>query len=107
MVFALGVAHAAERPDVAAGRRIAQQNCGGCHATGAGSSPLPGAPPFRELHRRYPVGGLDHILQEGMLADSSQEEGGATFHPRMPSVRLDVDQIADLKAYLRSLDPRR
>jgi mono/diheme cytochrome c family protein len=29
------------------------------------------------------------------------------MHPRMPAVNLDPDQIADLTAYLKSLEPRR
>jgi mono/diheme cytochrome c family protein len=106
-VLAVGAAQAATSTDVIAGRRIAQENCGGCHAIGPGRSPSPAAPPFRNLYHRYRPGGLNRLLQEGMLADTSQEEGSIALHPRMPSRRLDPDQVASLKAFLHSLDPRR
>ena len=89
------------------GQRIAQRNCGICHAVDARPSPLADAPPFATLYRRYPPGGLDQILTEGMLAPSRKpEEGSPDHHPRMPMVELDDDEVAQLKAYLRSLDPR-
>lgn len=88
---------------------IAQRNCGTCHAVAPGSdlSPLADAPPFATLYRRYPPGGLDQILTEGMLAPSRPpEEGSPNRHPRMPMVQLDDDEVAQLRAYLRRLDPR-
>ena len=89
------------------GQRIAQRNCGICHAVDARPSPLADAPPFATLYRRYPPGGLDHILTEGMLAPSRKpEEGSPDHHPRMPMFELDEDEVAQLKAYLASLDPR-
>ena len=89
------------------GQRLAQRYCGQCHAVAKGQSPLPDAPPFRRLFQRYGPGRLDAILAEGMLAPSQwPEEGSPSGHPRMPMARLDDDQVADLKAYLRSLDPR-
>lgn len=89
------------------GQVIAQRNCGTCHAVDARPSPLVDAPPFATLYRRYPPGGLDQILTEGMLAPSRPpEEGSLDGHPRMPMVALDDDEITQLKAYLRSLDPR-
>lgn len=89
------------------GQRIAQRNCGICHAVDARPSPLADAPPFATLYRRYRPGGLDQILTEGMLAPSRKpEEGSPDHHPRMPMVELDDDEVAQLKAYLRSLDPR-
>uniref|UniRef100_B0SVX1 Cytochrome c class I n=1 Tax=Caulobacter sp. (strain K31) TaxID=366602 RepID=B0SVX1_CAUSK len=89
------------------GQRIAQRNCGICHAVDARPSPLADAPPFATLYRRYPPGGLDQILTEGMLAPSRKpEEGSPDHHPRMPMVALDDDEVSQLKAYLRSLDPR-
>lgn len=89
------------------GQQIAQRNCGICHAVDSRTSPLADAPPFATLYQRYPPGGLDRILTEGMLAPSRQsEEGSPDHHPRMPMVELDDDEVALLKAYLRSLDPR-
>ncbi len=93
-------------PDVAAGRRIAQHYCGGCHAVGTGASPLADAPPFRLLYRRYGSRTLGDLLQEGMLA-GPRDEVAQPMHPRMPAVQLDPDQTADLTAYLKSLEPRR
>lgn len=90
------------------GERLAARHCGGCHAIGSGPSPLADAPPFANLHRRYFEGGLDTILAEGMLAPREPpEEGSPRTHPRMPMARLDDDEVADLKAYLESLDPRK
>ena len=43
------------------------------------ASPLKPAPPFRELHSRYP-------------------------HPNMPEFRLDPGQVGDLISYLKWLD---
>jgi len=94
-------------PGESSGKRIAERNCGGCHAVGPGRSLLADAPPFRTLHDRYPRGGLDQILEEGMLRPSRvPEEGSPPSHPRMPTADLGDDEVADLKAYLRSLDPR-
>jgi mono/diheme cytochrome c family protein len=94
-------------PGMSGGQRIAERNCGGCHAVGAGASKLADAPPFRTLHERYPRGGLDQILREGMLRPSRMpEEGSPPSHPRMPMADLDDDEVAQLKVYLLSLDPR-
>ncbi len=89
------------------GQRLAQRHCGGCHAVTGPASPLADAPPFAQLFKRYRPGQLDAILAEGMLAPRQRpEEGSPTGHPRMPMAQLDDDEVADLKAYLRSLDPR-
>ncbi len=73
------------------GRRFAQANCASCHAIGpVGDSPLQNAPPFRSLHLRYPVEDL--------------AEGITTAHAAMPQFKLDVAQIEDLIAYLKSLE---
>lgn len=93
-------------PALTAGRRIAQQNCGECHAVGRGRSPLADAPPFRLLYQRYGSRTLGDLLQEGMLAGPG-DEGAQPMHPRMPAVKLDPDQVSDLTAYLASLQPRR
>jgi mono/diheme cytochrome c family protein len=96
-----------ESPVISGGQRIAERYCGGCHAVAAGASRLAAAPPFRTLQDRYPPGGLDLILQEGMLRPSRMpEEGSPPSHPRMPMADLDDDEVAQLKTYLRSLDLR-
>jgi mono/diheme cytochrome c family protein len=77
------------------GETIALTNCARCHAVGRlGPSPLREAPPFRELHTRYPVEDLGEALAEGIT----------TGHPTMPEFRLEPDQAEDLIAYLKSLE---
>ena len=74
---------------------MAQANCARCHAIGrTGGSPLAAAPPFRTIHRRYPVEQLAEALAEGM----------ETGHPVMLEFQLSQAQIADLVAYLRTLE---
>jgi len=84
----------AEEAQIARGRGLAQANCARCPAIGAtGESALAKAPPFRTLHRRYPV----ENLAEGFA------EGIKVAHP-MPEFRLEPGQIEDLIAYLKSLE---
>ena len=88
---------ASTEPRAQRGRTFAQANCAQCHAIGqVGESPLRIAPPFRKLHERYPVETLAEALAEGIV----------TGHPSMPEFRLDVAQIKDLIAYLKSLEGR-
>jgi mono/diheme cytochrome c family protein len=104
-ILAASLSHA-ESTQIAFGQRIAERNCGACHAIGAGPSPNPKSPPFRLLYRRYRRGKLDSLLAEGMLAPTfPPEEGGAPRHPWMPQTVLGEDEIAALKAYLHSLEP--
>jgi cytochrome c len=85
----------AEGPQVERGRALAEANCARCHAIGGtGESPLAKAPPFRTLHRRYPVENLAEALAEGIR----------TAHPGMPEFELQPGQINDLIAYLKSLE---
>ncbi|MFO1160463.1 MAG: cytochrome c [Reyranellaceae bacterium] len=77
------------------GYAFAQANCASCHAIGrTGASPLPTAPTFRALHVRYPVENLAEALAEGIM----------TAHRAMPQFRLEVGEIGDLIAYLKSLE---
>jgi mono/diheme cytochrome c family protein len=77
------------------GRVFVQLHCATCHAVGRfGDSPLTIAPPFRELHKRYPVGDLAEALAEGIV----------TGHPTMPQFQLDGAQIGDVIAYLQTLE---
>ena len=80
---------------VSNGLKFAQANCASCHAIGpTGESPLPAAPPLRTLHLRYPVEDLAEAFAEGIM----------TAHPAMPQFELNVAQIGDLIAYLKSLE---
>jgi mono/diheme cytochrome c family protein len=77
------------------GRVFLQEHCAGCHAIGrVGESPLAIAPPFRILHRRYPVETLAEAFAEGIT----------TGHPTMPEFQLDPAQINDVLAYLKGLE---
>jgi mono/diheme cytochrome c family protein len=86
---------AAETGRVAAGRAFVEANCAACHAVGrTGASRVPEAPAFRDLHRRYPVAQLEEAFAEGI----------ETGHTGMPPFRLEPRQIADVIAYLQSLE---
>jgi cytochrome c len=77
------------------GLTFARANCARCHSIDkVTASPLKLAPPFRELHNRYPVETLEEALGEGIV----------TGHPNMPEFRLDPDQIGDLISYLKWLE---
>jgi cytochrome c len=77
------------------GMTFVQTNCAKCHSIlKIGGSPLSVAPPFRELHQRYPVESLQEALAEGII----------TGHPSMPEFRLDPGQIQDVIAYLKTLE---
>jgi mono/diheme cytochrome c family protein len=87
----------AQEISVTQGRRIAEANCASCHAVGkVGDSPMPIAPPFRNLHTKYPVEHLEESLAEGIT----------TGHPTMPEFRFESDQVRDFIAYLKSLESR-
>jgi cytochrome c len=82
-------------PDEQRGRTFAINNCARCHAIDRVSqSPLRIAPPFRNLHKRYPIENLVEALAEGIQ----------TGHPTMPEFQLDPDQIHDLMSYLKTLE---
>jgi cytochrome c len=77
------------------GKRLALTWCAKCHAIDKLSpSPLKIAPPFRELHERYPVDMLQEALAEGLV----------TGHPTMPEFRFDADQVGDFIAFLKTLE---
>lgn len=82
-------------PDVQRGIVLARANCAQCHSIDkVGPSPLSIAPPFRDLHKRYPVESLEEAFAEGI----------STGHPTMPEFRFDPDQIGNLIAFLKSLE---
>lgn len=92
--FLLTAAAQAQTPQIERGRAFAQANCARCHAIGrTGDSPLLKAPPFRTLHRRYPVESIAEAFAEGIKV----------AHP-MPQFQLEPGQIEDLIAYLKSLE---
>jgi cytochrome c len=88
-------AYAQMDPKQQRGLAYARANCARCHSIDkVTESPLKLAPPFRELHNRYPVETLEEALGEGIV----------TGHPNMPEFRLEPDQIGDLISYLKSLE---
>jgi mono/diheme cytochrome c family protein len=94
-ILALSVlaASGVQAASVEDGRRIAERNCGMCHAIGpTGQSRNPKAPPFRTLGKRYPLEMLQEALAEGML----------TGHD-MPEFRFTTNEIDSLIAYLKSV----
>lgn len=76
------------------GRAFAQTNCSRCHSIDRHTpSPLAIAPPFRTLHKKYPLDVLAEAFAEGI----------DTGHPTMPMFTLEPDQINDLLSFLKSL----
>jgi cytochrome c len=92
----LGTAHAQPLdPSAQRGLNFVRTNCARCHAIDkVSASPLAVAPPFRDLHKRYPVESLEEALGEGIV----------TGHPTMPEFRLDPGQIADLIGFFKTLE---
>ena len=77
------------------GLNFLRANCARCHSTDKVSpSPLAIAPPFRDLHKRYPIESLQESFAEGIR----------TGHPNMPEFRLEPDQIGDVIAFLKTLE---
>ena len=77
------------------GRNLARTYCAGCHSIDkVTNSPLAIAPPFRTLHKKYPVETLEEPLAEGIV----------TGHPSMPEFSFAPDQIGDFIAFLKSLE---
>ncbi|MEM1047472.1 MAG: cytochrome c [Pseudomonadota bacterium] len=92
VVFGAGSADASPSD----GKAFAEANCARCHAIGrVGESPLAEAPPFRDLHTRYPIESLAEAFAEGIV----------TGHPEMPEFELDARQIDAILAYMKSLSP--
>ena len=95
LTLALAGPSQAQSPAAQRGLTFVRTNCAQCHAIDkVSASPLRIAPPFRSLHRQYPVESLEEALAEGI----------STGHPTMPEFRLDPGQIGDVIAYLKSLE---
>ena len=95
ITFTLMTPVVAMSPAEQRGKTFAIANCARCHSVDKITpSPLKIAPPFRNLHLRYPVEDLAEALAEGI----------ETGHPTMPTFRLEPDQINDLLSYLKTLE---
>lgn len=78
------------------GERIAQENCGVCHAIAAGTrSPLPDAPTLPLLRATHDREAMARVI----------EEREQVIHPRMPSLRLDPDEVTEFLKYWDELKP--
>ena len=83
---------------VARGRTLAQAECSQCHTVGARGGGATAAPSFATVAERYRNTRLDWEL----------EAISQVGHYQMPRKQLTSIDIADLTAYIRSLDrPRR
>jgi mono/diheme cytochrome c family protein len=81
---------------VSAGEWIARQNCGECHALeAAAASPLPDAPSFPTLRRRFDRDAMARIVRVRM----------EVIHPRMPKLRLEEDEIVEFLDFWEALKP--
>jgi mono/diheme cytochrome c family protein len=82
-------------PAAQRGVNFAIANCVSCHSIDKVTpSSLSIAPPFRDLHLRYPVENLEEALAEGIT----------TGHPSMPEFRLDAGQVGDFVDFLKTLE---
>jgi cytochrome c len=85
----------ADPQSIRRGKAFAQTNCSQCHSIDRTTrSRRTAAPPFRTLHKQYPVEALEDALGEGL----------STGHPRMPEFRLDPGQVGDFISFLKSLE---
>lgn len=84
----------AANTEVAEGKALLEQNCGRCHSIEAtGASPLPQAPPLREVYLKYPIDQLEQGFAEGM----------GSKHRDMPQIQFSPDQVAAILSYLGSI----
>lgn len=80
------------------GQALAEQRCARCHAIGAtGTSPYPGAQPFRNLGHRWRRGQLRDALKTGIIVE--HDKSGV----RLPQMKLDDADIDAFLAYLETI----
>jgi len=90
LMFGASAALAAGSDD-SAGKALLEKNCGRCHSLEAtGTSPLPQAPPLREVYLKYPIDQLEEGFAEGM----------GSRHRDMPQIQFSEDQVAAILNYL-------
>jgi mono/diheme cytochrome c family protein len=97
ILLLLGAASQAGAQDLAAGRKLAEQNCARCHAIGPEQqqSTHPDAPPFRVIAGKGNVDDLQEALAEGIMVG----------HADMPEFQLEPQDIDNFLSYLKSLAP--
>jgi mono/diheme cytochrome c family protein len=101
-LIAIGVLSFVVRPhpksegDPARGKALAQEYCARCHAIEPGKeSPVADAPPFSTFAQHWPLENLEEALAEGIMVGHDKFQ--------MPVFQFDPDQIADLIAYLKTI----
>lgn len=78
------------------GRALVQANCARCHAIGRDDeSTHPEAPPFRDLHMRYPLEALEEAFVEGI----------SVGHTDMPEFVATPEQIGAIIDYIGTISP--
>jgi cytochrome c len=83
------------------GQALAEQRCARCHAVGReGTSPYPGAQPFRNLGRRWWRGQLRDALRTGILVEHDRSD------VRLPPMKLRDGEIDVFLAYLKTIATR-
>jgi mono/diheme cytochrome c family protein len=93
LLFLIAMLHPAAA-QAQSGMELAEENCSRCHAIGAtGDSPLPEAPPFREIAQRYPAESLAESFAEGIT----------TGHDEMPEFVFSTEDVGLLVEYFASL----
>ena len=86
----------ADAAAIARGRGIASENCLRCHAAAPGeASKHPSAPSFATLFGNYPADYIAEAFAEGVFVG----------HGDMPAFEFSADQINDLVAFLKTLEP--
>ena len=94
LLLVLGASPARAESGADDGRSILGAHCGRCHAIEAtGASPLPQAPPLREVYLKYPIDQLEEGFAEGM----------GSRHRDMPQIQFSAEQVAAILNYLGSI----
>jgi mono/diheme cytochrome c family protein len=76
------------------GKMLLQKYCSRCHSIDASDqSPLPLAPPLREIYLRYPIEQLEYGFAEGM----------GSKHREMPQIQFSSEQVSAILNYLGSI----
>lgn len=82
--------------NAAHGKVLVEANCAQCHGIGAtDKSPHAQAPELRTLSERYPLDALEEAFVEGIYSG----------HPDMPEFVATPAQIADIIAYIATIEP--
>jgi cytochrome c len=85
---------AADDTSAAAGKAVLEAHCAKCHSlTATGDSPLPKAPPLRQVYLKYPIEQLEEGFAEGM----------GSRHRDMPQIQFSPDQVEAILNYLGSI----